>query len=177
VKKNLKIFLCFVTAFNCFSAFGQIEKAKSEMKSCADNSQEALNESINAQNFLDSAAKVNLDLKSKERFIKLAESEIVSSKRMINFLEGEAENTVKITDESCIEASKIIEPIFTATNPIITKLEDAAIQLNLWLKEKELREKVDFISTAQLILIDASAKIKVLQDTIEKAKLKIESCK
>jgi hypothetical protein len=176
VKINLKIFVCILAVFNCFYAFGQIEKAKSEMKSCAANSQEALNETENALHFLDSAAKVDIDMKSKERFIKLAESEIISSKRMIIFSEDEAENAVKITDDACIEASEIIAPIFIETNLIIIKLEEAAIQLNLWLQEKELREAIDFTGTAQINLKDATAKFILLKETIEKAKLKVEAC-
>jgi hypothetical protein len=174
---NLKIFVCFLTVFSCFCAFGQIEKAKSEMKSCAANCQEALNESNHALNYLDSANLVDIDLKTKERFIKLAESEIISSKRIIIFSEDEAENTLKITDDACLEASEIIAPIFIETNLIIIKIEEAAIQLNLWLQEKELRESMDFISTAQINLKDAIAKFLTLKETIEKAKLKVEACK
>jgi hypothetical protein len=174
---NLKIFVCFLTVFNCFCAFGQIEKAKSEMKSCASNNQEALNECNNALNYLDSANLVDIDLKTKERFIKLAESEVISSKRIIIFSEGEAENALKITDDECLEASEIIAPIFIETNPIITKLESAAIQLNLWLQEKELRESMDFIGASQLNLKEAITKFSALKETIEKAKLKVEACK
>jgi hypothetical protein len=174
---NRKIFVCFLSVFNCIYAFGQIEKAKSEMKSCATNCQEALKESNNALNYLDSANLVNIDLKTKERFIKLAESEVISSKRMINFSEDEAENALKITDDECLESSDAIAPIFMGTNPIITKLENAAIQLNLWLKEKELRESMDFIGESQINLKDAISKFMALKETIEKAKLKVETCK
>jgi hypothetical protein len=166
-----------LTVFNCLSAFSQIEKAKSDMRSCATNCQEAWSECNNALSYLDSANRVDIDLKMKERFIKLAESEIISSKRMIVFSEDEAENAIKISDDFCIEASDIIAPIFIATNPIITKLEEAAIQLNLWLQEKELREAVDFIGTSQIDLKNALPKFKVLKDIIEKAKLKVEACK
>ncbi len=126
---------------------------------------------------MDSANQVSIDIKTKERYIRLAESEIIASKRLVIFSEDEAENAMKITDDDCETASTNITPIFIETAIIITKLEDAVIQLNLWLKEKELREAIDFAGASNKNLNDALTKYMELINIITKAKTSVDSCK
>jgi hypothetical protein len=175
IKLNITLSFClFIAATVCY---GQVNSAKTFINSSLTNCNEAIKEVKNASLFIDSANQTDVDTKTKERFIRLAESEIIASKRLVIFSEDEAENAMKITDDECETASTNIAPIFIETTIIISKLEDAAIQLNLWLKEKELREAVDFVGGATKNLNDTFTKYDVLLAAITKAKTTIDNCK
>jgi hypothetical protein len=175
-KINKILFIIFLCYFSN-NSYAQIDKAKLFITSSLANCMEAVIESNNALSYLDSANVNGIDIKTKERYIRLAESEIISSKRMVIFSEDEAENAMKITDEECENASKFTSPIFIEIASIIGKQDEASIQLNLWINEKELRNEMDFTGTCQNNLKEAILKFTALLKTIEISKEAINNCK
>jgi hypothetical protein len=180
MKKNQKkTTLCLFSILfltYAYGVYGQIEKAKDFIKNSYENCNSANQEAKNALMFIDSSYNQALDIKSKERFIRLAESEIVSSKRMIVFAEDEAEKALKILEDECEKASESVFNLSYEITPIITNLEDSAIQLNMWLNEKELREVIDFTSAAKKTLLESIKRMDQLYNNILISRDKVAEC-